>query len=82
MYESVFDDSIDDEELSALENFVSLNNLIAAGGAKSERAKKIINQFSSTSTSKVPREISAETTSLSKVKRPKFHTGKRFKKFV
>jgi hypothetical protein len=80
MYEPVFDDSINNEDLSDLENFTSLHDLINAGGIKAERAKKIVNQFSSTSVSKTTRESSSfGTESASKAKKQKFYHGKRFK---
>ena len=80
MYQPVFDDNIDDGELSPLENFISLNDIIRAGGIKADRAKRILNQFSSNSTSKVPKNsFNQETTSNHSFKKPRYSNNRRFK---
>lgn len=81
MYQPEFDNNIDDEELSALENFVSLNDLINSGGIKSERAHRILNQFSSNSNSKISKVAHNQDSisSSNNFKRPKYTNNRRFK---
>lgn len=79
MYQPVFDDNINDEELSPLDNFTPLINIIQAGGIKAERARKIMNQFSSSSTLKM-RDINPDGTSSAPTsKKAKYYGGRRFK---
>jgi len=79
MYQRVFNDNINDDELSPLENFTPLMDLIQAGGIKAERARKIMNQFSSTASLKtrdtIPDVASAAPTS----KKAKYYGARRFK---
>ena len=80
MYQPIFDDNIDDEELSPLENFISLNDLIKAGGIKADRAKRIQNQFSSNSTSKASKiPFNQDTTISNSFKKPRYSHNRRFK---
>lgn len=80
MYQPVFDEDIDDGELSPLENFTSLNDLIKAGGIKAERAKRILYQFSSNSTSKVSKNsFNQDASSGHSFKKPRYNNNRRFK---
>lgn len=80
MYQPIFDDNIDDDELSPLENFISLNDLILAGGIKAERARKILNQFTSKSSIKSD-ESSLGVNSTQILKKPKYQNTRRFKNY-
>lgn len=79
MYQPVFHDNINDEELSPLENFTPLIDLIQAGGVKAERARKIMNQFSSTATSKTRDIASDDTYAAPTSKKAKYYGARRFK---
>lgn len=79
MYQPLFDDNLNDADLSPLENFISLNDLIKTGGIKAERAKKIINQFSSTSNPRSTRNDLSEESSAQKPKKSKFYVPRRYK---
>lgn len=80
MYQPIFDDNINDDELSPLENFISLNDLILAGGIKAERARKILNQFTSKSSNKSD-ESSLGGNSTQILKKPKYQNTRRFKNY-
>lgn len=80
MYQPIFDDNLDEGELSPLENFIPLNNLIKSGGVKADRARKIMNQFTSTSNSKASRNSSLDNDSTTqKFKRAKYYGARRYK---
>lgn len=53
MSKALFSNVSYEEDLSSLEDFIPLQELVIKGGAIGERAKKIINQFASNSSSKV-----------------------------
>ena len=77
MYQPIIDDDFNEEELSSLENFTSLKDLILAGGIKSERARKIMNQFTSNSSSKVPRDEFSVAVPIQK--KPKYSGTRKFR---
>ena len=80
MYQPIFDDNINDEDLSPLDNFVSLTDLVKSGGVKAERARKIINQFTSNAINKQSRETLSEGhIQNSNSKKTKYYNSKRFK---
>ena len=78
MYQPAFYDDIIEEDLSPLENFTTLIDLIKAGGIKAERARRIMNQFSSTTSLK--RDNSTDGTSAAPTSRKsKYYGARRFK---
>ncbi len=80
MYQPIFDDNISEEELSPLENFTPLNVLAHAGGIKAERARKIMNQFASSSNTKTSRDTNSTTDHPAQnSKKPKYYGARRFK---
>lgn len=80
MYQPIFDDSISEEELSPLENFTLLNVLVQTGGIKAERARKIMNQFASSSNTKTSRDTNSITDHpVQSSKKPKYYGVRRFK---
>lgn len=80
MYQPIFDDNIGEEDLSPLENFIPLNNLIQAGGIKAERARRIMNQFTSNSNTKASRETNIGTEhTTNNSKKAKYYGARRFK---
>lgn len=79
MYQPIFDDNINDDDLSPLENFISLNDLINAGGIKADRARRIMNQFSTTTASKIRDNASNHSGAAPTSKKAKYYGARRFK---
>lgn len=79
MYQPIFNDDINEEELSPLENFTPLNDLINSGGIKADRARKIMNQFSSTISSKTRENVTDGTSIAPTSKKTKYYGARRFK---
>lgn len=79
MYRSIFFDNINDDELSPLENFTPLMDLIKAGGVKAERARKIMNQFSSTAALKTRDIVLDAASAVPSSKKTKYYSNRRFK---
>lgn len=79
MYQPIFDENLNEEELSSLDNFTSLSDLIRAGGIKAERARKIMNQFASNSYSKSTSDLSSGPNSTQTSKKNRYYGAKRFK---
>lgn len=80
MYQPIFDDNTNDDDLSPLENFISLNDLINAGGVKADRARRIMNQFSSTMATKIRDNTSNGSSATAPTsKKAKYYSARRFK---
>jgi hypothetical protein len=79
MYKPIFDDNINDDDLSPLENFISLNDLIHSGGVKADRARRIMNQFSSTTAAKTRDNTSNDSSAAPSSKKAKYYGARRFK---
>ena len=81
MNKSTIGDFINDDDLSPLEDFTPLQKLIDMGGPKAERARKIMNQFTSKTSSKAAIQGEPEIKQQSSGKRSKYTGQKRYKSY-
>lgn len=76
-------DELDDGELSPLEDFVSINELLNVGGPRALRARTILAQFSSSAGSKAnnkPEETAESMEPADHAKKAKSYGIRRFKR--
>lgn len=70
-----------DDDLSPLEDFTPLQRLVDMGGPKAERARKILNQFATKTSSKPFISGEEEEKQQATVKRSKYSGQRRYKNY-